>query len=288
MIQQNIVIFVKKVFGKKKNHVKVRDHDHCTGKYRGAAHLKCNLRYSTQKNIPVFFHNGTNYDFNLIINELEKEFRSEMRCIPLNTNKYMPFSIPIRKEIKQKEKKKKVITYNLKFLDSKKHMDSASSTLVNNLSEINKCNCEDQDKRTKIKIKKMNSKERVITRCKTCNSKESQLVSELIKRFPNTYKLCNKSSKKFILLLKKDVYPYEYMDFMNRFDETTLPNIEKFYSKLQLKDISEKDYKHAKKVWNIFEKKRLGKYHDLYVQADTAQLSDVLKVLDLYAKKSVN
>ena len=75
---------------------------------------------------------------------------------------------------------------------------------------------------------------------------------------------------------------------MNRFNETTLPNIEKFYSKLQLKDISEKDYKHAKKVWNIFEKKRLGKYHDLYVQADTAQLSDVLKVLDLYAKKSVN
>ena len=52
-------------------------------------------------------------------------------------------------------------------------MDSALSTLVNNLSEINKCNCKDQDKRKKIKIKKINSKERVITRCKTCNSKES-------------------------------------------------------------------------------------------------------------------
>ena len=62
----------KKVFGKKTNHVKVRDHDHYTGKYRGAAHLECNLRYSTQKDIPVFFHNGTNYDFNLIINELAK------------------------------------------------------------------------------------------------------------------------------------------------------------------------------------------------------------------------
>ena len=88
---QNIVIFVKKVFGKKKNQIKVRDHDHYTGKYRGAAHLICNLRYSTQIDIPVFFHNGTNYDFNLIINELAKEFRSEMRCIPLNTNKYMSF-----------------------------------------------------------------------------------------------------------------------------------------------------------------------------------------------------
>ena len=64
---------------------------------------------------------------------------------------------------------------------------------------------------------------------------------------------------------------------MDRFDETTLPNIEKFYSKLQLKDISEKDYKHAKKVWNIFEIKTLGEHHDLYVQADTAQLSDVFE-----------
>ena len=105
-----------------------------------------------------------------------------MRCILLNTNKYMSFSIPIKKEIK--EKKKKVITYNLKFIDTAKHMNSALSTLVNNLSEINKCNCEeDKDKRIKIKIKKVNSKEKVITKCKTCNSKESQLVSELIKSF---------------------------------------------------------------------------------------------------------
>ena len=61
----------KKVFGPKKNQVKVRDHDHYTGKYRGAAHLICNLRYSTQIDIPVFFH-GTNYDFKLIIIELAK------------------------------------------------------------------------------------------------------------------------------------------------------------------------------------------------------------------------
>ena len=96
----------KKVFGKKKNHTKVRDHDHYTGKYRGAAHLICNLRYSTQVDIPAFFHNGTNYDFNLIINELAKEFRSEMRLIPLNTNKYLSFSIPIMKEMKDQKDKK--------------------------------------------------------------------------------------------------------------------------------------------------------------------------------------
>ena len=53
------------------------------------------------------------------------------------------------------------------------------------------------------------------------------------------------------------------MDSMDRFDEPTLPNIEKFYSKLQLKDTSEKDYKHAEKVSNIFEIKTLGECHDL-------------------------
>ena len=67
------------------------------------------------------------------------------------------------------------------------------------------------------------------------------------------------------------------MDSMDRFNETTLPNIEKIYSDLQLKHISEDDYKHANKVWDVFETKTLGDYHDLYVQADTAQLSDVFE-----------
>ena len=95
---QRIVIFVKKNLVIKKKHRKVRDHDHYTGKYCGAAHSICNLRYSTQKDIPVLFHNGSNYDFNLIITELAKEFRSELQCIPVNTNKYMSFSIPIKKK----------------------------------------------------------------------------------------------------------------------------------------------------------------------------------------------
>ena len=79
----------KKVFGDKKKHRKVRDHDHYTGKYRGATHSICNLRYSAPKDIPVLFHNGTNYDFNLIITELAEEFRSELQCIPVNTNRYI-------------------------------------------------------------------------------------------------------------------------------------------------------------------------------------------------------
>ena len=176
MIMQSIVIFVKNVWSEKKNEGKVRDHDHYTDKFRGAAHLICNLRYSKQIHIPVFFHNGTNYDLNLIITELAKEFRSEMRCIPLNTNKYMVFSIPIKKEIKQNDKneeKKKVITYNLKFIGSARHMNRALSTLVHNLSEMNNCNCEEsKDKYLKIKVKEAQSKKVVCTMCKLVNQKK--------------------------------------------------------------------------------------------------------------------
>ena len=78
-------------------------------------------------------------------------------------------------------------------------------------------------------------------------------------------------------MLKKGLYPLNIFDSMNRFNETTLPNIEKFYSKLQLKHTSKDDYKHAKKVWDFFEIKILREYHDLYVQADTAKLSDVFE-----------
>ena len=88
----------KKQFTTHKNYLKVRDHDHYTGIYRGAAHSICNLRYSTQADIPAVFHNGSNYNFNLIITGLAKEFRSEMRCIPVNTDKYMFFSIPPQKK----------------------------------------------------------------------------------------------------------------------------------------------------------------------------------------------
>ena len=65
------------------------------------------------------------------------------------------------------------------------------------------------------------------------------------------------------------------MDSWERFNETSLPPKESFYSELNLEDISNKDYLHAQKVWDTFEIRNLGEYHDLYVQTDTLLLADV-------------
>ena len=77
------------------------------------------------------------------------------------------------------------------------------------------------------------------------------------------------------MLLRKGVYPYEYMDSWERFYKTSLPPKKYFYSELNLEDISDKDYLHAQKVWDVFEIRNLGEYHDLYVQTDTLLLADV-------------
>ena len=67
------------------------------------------------------------------------------------------------------------------------------------------------------------------------------------------------------------------MDSWERFNETSLPPKESFYSELNLEDISDKDYLHAQKKWDVFEIKNSGEYHDLYVQSDTLLLPDVFE-----------
>ena len=100
---------------------------------------------------------------------------------------------------------------------------------------------------------------------------------KLIKIFENTYEFFNGDINKFILLLRKGVYPYEYMDSWERFTETSLPDKKAFYSKLNLEDITHKDYAHAQKVFKELKLKNLGNYHDLYVQSDTLLHADVFE-----------
>ena len=140
--QQKVSHIRKKVFStnndNKKYH-KVRDHSHYTGKYRGAAHDICNLRYKIPKKIPVVFHNGSTYDYHFIIKELAEEFEGEFECLGENKEKYITFSGPIKKEITKKDKdgndKATKISYKIKFIDSFRFMSTSLSNLVNNLSD---------------------------------------------------------------------------------------------------------------------------------------------------------
>ena len=79
------------------------------------------------------------------------------------------------------------------------------------------------------------------------------------------------------MLLRKSAYPNEYMDDWEKFNETTLPEKDEFYSKLNIKGITDADYIHAKRVCKDFEIKHLGEYHDLYLNSDTLLLADVFE-----------
>ena len=100
---------------------------------------------------------------------------------------------------------------------------------------------------------------------------------ELIKRFSNTCEFCDSDMDKFLILLRKGVYPYEYMDEWDRFNEKTLPNKKSFYSSLMMEDIRASDYAHANNVFKKFNINNLGEYHDLYVRSGTLLLADIFE-----------
>ena len=78
-------------------------------------------------------------------------------------------------------------------------------------------------------------------------------------------------------LLQKGIYPYEYMDSFYKFKETCLPPIEEFYSSLKQSGITQEEYERAQRVWETFDLKNMGDYHDLYVTTDTLLLAGVFE-----------
>ena len=167
-------------------------------------------------------------------------------------------------------------------------MQSKLSDLADNLSEINNKDCKKCMERKKIRSEcefiglKDN---RLKYKCKECNDISAKSVDDLKEKLPRTYKFCNDNINKLVLLLRKGVYPYEYIDSWEKFNEISLPRKKYFYSELNLEDISDKDYLYAQKVWKEFEIRNLDEYHDLYVQTDTLLLADVYENLEINALK---
>ena len=168
------------------------------------------------------------------------------------------------------------MSYKIKFIDSERFMASSLSNLVDNFAEgIHKitwryCACFFEYESVKDNLIKY--------KCLSCNEDYlSKLNEELKKRFVKIFKFSDTDINKFILLLRKDVYPYEYMDDLEKFNETMLPEKEEFFSNLNMEDITDAYYMHARRVCKEFEIKNVGKYHDLYLKCDTLLPADVFE-----------
>ena len=252
-------------------------------KYRGAAHSICNLRFSVPDKIPVIFCNGSNYDYNFIIKELPNECKGKFECPRENTEKFKTFTVPIEKVIKKIDRDDNegitTVFYKIKFIDSARFMTSSLSNLVDNLAKwIHKikykdCNCFCEYEGVNDNLIKY----KCLSHNKNCSTKIDEKLKKLFKA---TFKFSKNDFNKIILLLRKGVYPYEYMDEWEKFNETLFPRKEDFYSNLNMEDIKDSDYNHAKRVCKKFEIKNLGEYHYLCIKSDTLLLANFLKTLE--------
>ena len=241
--------FLKKLV---EDHRKVRDHCHYRGKYRGAAHSVCNVKFNVPNEIPVIFHRGSNYDYQFIVKELANEFDGQFECLCENEEKPNTFSVHIKQEVikisKDCNESNESISHKIKFINSSRFMASLLSSLVGNLTEgIHKIKCRGFG--CCLEYESVNNN-LIKQKGLSCNLNYSKKLNDkLKKKFQSTFKFSNNDINKFILLLRKDLYRYEYMDDWEKFNETTIP--EKEF--LNIEDITHADYAHAKRVCKHFE-----------------------------------
>ena len=259
--------------------IRVRDHCHITGKYRGSAHQECNLKLRVnpeEVKIPVIFHNLRGYDSHFIMQEIGaivkdyeytnnkgQKCQMNINAIPNNMEKYMAF----------------MLGNHLTFIDSFQFMMSSLEKLVTNIIKCGKCNTCKPDKCMKLNINYKNKTLQHKTslpcnECKNCKNIDEDCINPKYDKLKYTSKMFK--DKKLDLMARKGVYPYDYMDSFEKFN-SPLPKKEEFFSILNNKHISNEDYEHAKNIWNTFNLKNMGEYHDLYLKSDILLLADVFE-----------
>ena len=118
---------------------------------------------------------------------------------------------------------------------------------------------------------------RFIDSFKFMRSNLDLLVNNLAKGDHKFWRFEEYSDKQHELLIRKGIYPYEYMDSWNKFNETRLPSKDKFYSNLYMSGVCDAEYEHARNVWREFKIRNMGEYHDLYLKTDTILLANVFE-----------
>ena len=189
---------------------KVRDHCHYTGKYRGAAHNSCNIKFRRPKFTPVIFHNLAGYDAHLFIKNLGVS-KGNINCIPNNEEKYISFTkhVEVDRFRPRGEEKEVIVTRELRFIDSMKFMNSSLDKLVCNLAGLNDMRCKaSQCENKEMVFLDIDIKYVAHFKCKKCGRKKRRALNkkEIQKKFSNTYNYYINKGKQFRLLLRKGVY----------------------------------------------------------------------------------
>ena len=198
----------------------VRDHCHYTGKYRGAAHASCNLRLRRTKRIPDIFHKFNGYDNHLFVKSLGK-IEGEISVIARNEEKHVSVTKDILVDTERSEGPQVPDQrWQLRFSDSSSFMCGSLDSHVSNLRSVG------GDRMNKFKITQAH--------------------------FP--------WSVKFQKVIRKGVFPYEWLTHVAHLDQTCLPRKDQFYSRLNSKGITDTEYTHAKDVWKTFGMSTMREY----------------------------
>ena len=199
---------------------KVKDHCHVTGKYRGAAHNQCNLKYRIPRFIPVVFHNLKGYDSHLIMQHLG-ELDAEVTCIPNNMEKYISFTVADRYEVKKTPKQKSDEEDSAS--DDDPIADKEEEELDNEEEEEELDNEEEEPKKKVSKVINF----RFIDSLQFMNTSLENLVQNLkasgLENFKNLRRRFGNDQTTLDLITRKGVYPYDYINSLDRFKERQLP-----------------------------------------------------------------